>query len=306
MSTTSSGMSMYRSVVISCRISSIGKIAERSPGVAGAPVFGLSGGSSGEGRSAWILYRPAGHLLLGEVDLGLHDQLLSLYIDIHCCREMALISRSATEFAVAAETVQEFVRPLDHEPGALPGAGSASRRGRRRTGRSRAGRTRRGRPSAGPARAWAGSGCSRAARASGGRRPCCRSAPALPARVRAARPRGRRPSLSHGVVCPDPVQRDLERGRRPPVHLLRRRRPSALPGSGLRRVGRSGAPERPPDADAGDQEEERERDPGGTGATTRSSGRRRRRDRCRRRGNGRGGRRRHGRRREGRSSRSRR
>src|SRR6185369_12870868 len=60
MSRTWSGISIHRSRLTSCLISSIGKRGARSWGPMGSPVPGCSGGASGVSRSAWMLYHLVG------------------------------------------------------------------------------------------------------------------------------------------------------------------------------------------------------------------------------------------------------
>src|SRR6185369_1324975 len=60
MSRTSSGISIHRSWLTSCLISSIGKSGARSWGPMGWPVPGCSGGGSGVLKSAWMLYHLVG------------------------------------------------------------------------------------------------------------------------------------------------------------------------------------------------------------------------------------------------------
>src|SRR6266403_512670 len=60
MSRTSSGISIQRSWLTSCLISSIGKSGARSWGPIGWPVPGWSGGGSGVLKSAWMLYQRVG------------------------------------------------------------------------------------------------------------------------------------------------------------------------------------------------------------------------------------------------------
>src|SRR2546427_11516167 len=59
-SRTGSGISLQRSQLSSCLISSIGKSGARSAGPMGCAVPGWSGGGSGDGRSAWMLYQCVG------------------------------------------------------------------------------------------------------------------------------------------------------------------------------------------------------------------------------------------------------
>ena len=60
MSRTSSGISIQRSWLTSCLISSIGKSGARSWGPMGWPVPGCMTGGSGVLRSAWMLYHFVG------------------------------------------------------------------------------------------------------------------------------------------------------------------------------------------------------------------------------------------------------
>src|SRR5208283_3737744 len=59
-SRTSSGMSMYRSMETSCRMSSFGNSRDRSSGPIGERVDGLSGGGRGTRRSGTKLYQRFG------------------------------------------------------------------------------------------------------------------------------------------------------------------------------------------------------------------------------------------------------
>src|SRR3990170_7018746 len=60
MSRTSSGMSIQRSPLTSCLISSMGKSGAKSCGPMGCPVPGCITGAGGVLRSAWMLYHLVG------------------------------------------------------------------------------------------------------------------------------------------------------------------------------------------------------------------------------------------------------
>ena len=67
MSSTSSGIAMKRSRLISCSMTCGGKMRPSSSGVTGCPVAGLSGGASGAGRSGRTLYQRVGSSAAGSV-----------------------------------------------------------------------------------------------------------------------------------------------------------------------------------------------------------------------------------------------